>query len=161
MRSVNGIEPKVLKSSLLSKSTIRQRSARVKRTIVSSLLLTSLVDAFSILVIFLIMNSASSQAPLSSDGLNLPSSHQSYEITEGHTVKIKDGRYFVNGESTSLGALEMALAKVFKIKKANIDQSHSLIILADKEMDYSSLNPIMLAGSKAGFQQFKFAVVSD
>lgn len=147
----------MLQSSLRSQSRIRPKGTSLKRRTVTSLLLTSLVDAFSILVIFLIMNHASSQETLEFDNskLQLPIAEQSQLIEDGVVVKVENNMFTVGKDTVGLGQLVEAL----KAAKGELDvKKDGIIIVADKKMDFADLSPVITAGSNAGFIKFKFAV---
>jgi hypothetical protein len=44
-------------------------------------------------------------------------------------------------------------------ENATADKKEGLVIVADRNMDYEALSPVILAGSQAGFTKFKFAVI--
>jgi biopolymer transport protein ExbD len=148
----------MLHSALASTSRLRPSGHGRKRSLAASLMLTSLVDAFSILVIFLIMQNSASQDVVNVDKIQLPTAMESGMIAEGVTVRIEAGGIFkieeksvrVDGLLTELKALSAATAGAKK---------ESLIIVGDRAMDYEALSPVILAGSQAGFTKFKFAVI--
>lgn len=125
---------------------------------VASLMLTSLVDAFSILVIFLIMNHSTSQDVVNlGQHITLPKADQSQFIQEGVVVRLENGKFMVEDQDIALGNL----ARHLKTLNDSVEtaKKDGLIIVADRDLDYESLSPVILAGSNAGFTKFKFAVV--
>lgn len=125
---------------------------------VASLMLTSLVDAFSILVIFLIMNHSASQDVVNiGDKLELPKAVESQMIQEGIVVRIEGGQFLVEEKPVQLGQLAAHLKSLNE--NAEVAKKEGLIIVADRDSDYESLSPVILAGSNAGFTKFKFAVI--
>jgi biopolymer transport protein ExbD len=118
-------------------------------------MLTSLVDAFSILVIFLIMNNATSQEAINADKMTLPKAEQSQVIQDGVVIKVNGNRYTVDSKEVSLRDLSQAL----KAAQGSVDaKKDGLIIVADKKLDYSDLSPVIAVGSQQGFSKFKFVV---
>ncbi len=148
-----------LGSALGGQSMIRPKQIRTRRMMVASLMLTSLVDAFSILVIFLIMNNANSQDVVNvGDKITLPQTQESQFIQEGIVVRIEnDGRFSVEEKPVAIGELSSRLKALND--GAETARKDGLIIVADRDLDYESLSPVILAGSSAGFTKFKFAVV--
>ena len=120
-------------------------------------MLTSLVDAFSILVIFLIMNTANSQDVVNVDKLQLPQASESGMIAEGITVRIENGGFVVEDKHVKLGDLAAELKS--RNASATVAKKEGLIIVGDRSLDYEALSPVILAGSHAGFTKFKFAVI--
>src|SRR5580692_6265175 len=96
----------LLHSPLKQQSSLRPSQGKRRRSTISSLMLTSLVDAFSILVIFLIMNHSASQESLDVDTqrMALPSATDSQLIMEGVTVRIDGANYLVEKQTISKGA---------------------------------------------------------
>lgn len=141
-----------MQSPLSAQSAIKPENGKKKRSLLMSLTLTSLIDAFSILVIFLLSSSSNSGQPLDMRGkLQLPASAQSESVGFGTVVKLDMGHYFVNDKEVSLDQLTKALY--------DITGKDSLIIQADRRAGFSSLSPVILAASHAGFEKFKFAVL--
>jgi biopolymer transport protein ExbD len=147
-----------LSSALAGQSMIRPKQNRGRRMMVASLMLTSLVDAFSILVIFLIMNHSTSQEVVNlGQNITLPKAEQSQFIQEGVVVRLEGGKFMVEDKEVALGGLARHLKGLNDSVKTA--RKEGLIIVADRDMDYESLSPVILAGSNAGFTKFKFAVV--
>ncbi|MGE4131491.1 MAG: ExbD/TolR family protein [Bdellovibrionales bacterium] len=144
-------------AGMIGKSQLRPGKGRKKKSVLTSLMLTSLVDAFSILVIFLIMNHATNQENLPiGEKIQLPESVQSQMIQNGVVVRIENGGIWVEDKPVSLSDLTLHLKNLH----ARPESQQGLIVVADKKMDYADLNPVILAGSAAGYTQFKFAVVT-
>lgn len=146
-----------LHSALGGQSMIRPSQARARRTLTASLMLTSLVDAFSILVIFLIMNNATSSEALNiGNKVTLPQAGESQLIQEGIVVRVEDNKFMVEDKEVSQGQLIATLKSLND--SAEAAKKEGLIIVADRNLDYNDLSPVILAGSQAGFTKFKFAV---
>jgi biopolymer transport protein ExbD len=147
-----------LGSALAGTSRLRPKGSRTRRTMVASLMLTSLVDAFSILVIFLIMNhSANNEVVNVGDKIALPQARESQFIQNGVVVRVEGGRFMVEEQPVEKADL-IARLKALN-SSADMAKREGLIIVADRSMDYADLSPVILAGSQAGFTKFKFAVI--
>lgn len=148
-------------SAIGSHSTLNPKEGRKRRTGEAGLILTSLVDAFSILVIFLMMNTGNPQAEIKmAKDVTLPDSQQSQPVTLTPTIKIENGKYLLNDEEVRVDQLAPTLKALHeKLEQEGASEKESLTILADKEMDFSTLNPLVLAAGTAGFTEFKFAVM--
>ncbi len=148
----------MLASPIAGQSRLRPNGSRARRTMVAGLMLTSLVDAFSILVIFLIMNHSANQEVLNvGDKIQLPQARESQFIQEGVVVRLEGGQYFVDDKPVALSTLVARLKSLND--GATAAKKEGLIIIADRQMDYADLSPVILAGSSAGFTKYKFAVV--
>ena len=148
-----------LGSALAGTSMLRPRAgAHVRRTMIASLMLTSLVDAFSILVIFLIMNhSANNEVVDVGNKITLPVAGESQLIQNGVVVRVEGGKFLVEDKAVALSDLVSHLKKLNS--SVEMAKREGLIIVADRQMDYAGLSPVILAGSQAGFTKFKFAVI--
>lgn len=158
LNSTKTLNHSPLASALEGAGMLRPAQKRSRRAGVAGLMLTSLVDAFSILVIFLIMNNATSSESLNiGKNVQLPSVSEGALIQDGVTVRLENGKFFVEDKAVDKGSLISTL-KAFN-ENATVARKEGIIIVADKTLDYEDLNPVILAGSQAGFTKFKFAVI--
>lgn len=129
-----------------------------KKELGLALPLTSLIDAFSIIVIYLLIGTQSGGIEADTKGLmNLPTADAAAALdTQIPTLRIEKGRYFINDEQVSERNL---ISKLSEVKKASGDKEMALMIQADTKMKYSDLDPLIKAGSLAGIEKLKFAVV--
>lgn len=147
-----------LSSRLGSTSMLRPKHKRSGRSTVASLMLTSLVDAFSILVIFLILNHSANNEVLNlGNHIQLPQARESEFIQNGTVVRLEGNKIMVEEKEVALSEL------LGQLKQLNTSgdtaKREGLIIVGDRNMDFNELSPVILAGSQAGFTKFKFAVM--
>ncbi len=141
-----------MRSPLQGFSTLKPKGGKNSRQLLFSLSLTSLIDAFSILVIFLLMNVGSGQEVNITKGMTLPTATQGETIAEeGVVVTVNQGRYFIESN-------ELTRDQVFQ-HLYQMDKKKSLILEADKATSYEALSPIIVAAGQAGIEKFKFAVL--
>ena len=157
LETASPLKQSALGSVLANTSMIRPRGGGHRRTMIASLMLTSLVDAFSILVIFLIMSHSTNNEIVNTDKIVLPTAKESSLIQAGVVVRVEAGRFMVEDKPVALGNL-VAHLKALNASVA-VARREGLIIVADRQMDYADLSPVILAGSSAGFTKFKFAVI--
>lgn len=119
-----------------------------------SLNLTALIDAFCILVIFLLsnMNGQIQQLDLGKD-LVLPAAAQTEELTAGLTVRIEKDELFVDDKKITEAQIAKALLDAKKPELVN------LIIQADRASDYEKIGMVLRAGGQAGYEKYIFAVL--
>lgn len=150
------------KSSPLTDSMVLKGGAKKKnharRELALALPLTSLIDAFSIIVIYLLIGTQNSGLETKVSGkVNLPrASHSQGVDKETAILRIEKGSYYLNDKIVAGAQLSDKLAE---LKKKNIDEKVELMIQADTEMKYADLDPLIKAGSQAGIEKLKFAVV--
>lgn len=119
--------------------------------------LTSLIDAFCIIVIYLLIGTQTTGVESKIPGqMSLPTAEHSQAIEkEIATLKIEKGNYFLNEKPvarTSLGA------KLAELKKSTAE-ALELLVQADTNMEYADLDPLLRAGSEAGIEKLRFAVI--
>lgn len=157
------LEATAFQSVLANQSVLRPKTGNWKRILALDLLLTALIDAFSILVIFLLMSFSSSGDLLTlSEDQQLPSAGQADVLERNPVVKIeKDKMYLEDKEvnsSTIVGEL-LNLRKQFSETNPGEEYPGIVTIQADRRIKYESLNQIVLAAAQAGFSDVRFAVL--
>lgn len=128
------------------------------RELALALPLTSLIDAFSIIVIYLLIGTQTSgiesTIPMK---MTLPMAEHAVGLEkETTTLTIQKGVYRLNDEVIPVRVLAQKLAE---IKRSSKEDSMELLVQADQEMKYEELDPLLKASSASGFEKMKFAVV--
>lgn len=127
-------------------------------------MLTSLIDAFTVIILYLLVAGSGTPSQLTVEGeeKNLPVASQLKTLDSGTIVRVEDGRYFVEGKETALSQIAETLRKInSKFVPSDLQPQASLVIQANKQLDFSQLSPLIRAGSISGFSQFKFAVIQE
>jgi biopolymer transport protein ExbD len=129
---------------------------------VATMMLTSLVDAFTIIVIYLIVNSSANEQIEVKEGLQLPKASFSQVIDQSPMVIFKNGKFLINDQVVPEAQLQKAL---LDLKNKNLsffsaDQS-AIVVQADENIDFEDLQPIVVASAHAGIKQVKFAVLQQ
>jgi len=128
-----------------------------KKNLIFSLNLTTLIDAFCILVIFLLsnMNGQLQNIQIGKD-MVLPISHQNDLLDQGLVVRLeKDGFSVDEKKLTTSEQLAQALIDA----KTKNTAHKSIIIQADRQSDFSAVSVILRAAGLAGFEKYMFAVL--
>lgn len=148
-------------SPLKASSVIRPKGRIAGKALAATLLLTSLVDAFSILVIYLLMNTTAANETLNiNKEIKLPMAAQSEILTAGLLVKINNDKYTINEEAVQPSKLfDYLQSSQARLKDSGDDRAGKLIIQADKAASFELINPIISAGVQSGFEIIKFAVL--
>ena len=139
-----------------------------RRKAVAVLMLTSLIDAFSILVVYLLMffSDTGEMAYVSSD-INLPQASSIDRLDRYSIIQVKGDGYFVEEkklDSDSLVSYLVGLKKRLNLSSGQPggnDFRETITIQADKAVKYRDLSPIIQACSHAGFSHIKFAVLAE
>jgi biopolymer transport protein ExbD len=149
-----------LRSPIKETSFIRRRSGKMKKAIVGHLALTSLIDAFTILVLFLIVNSSSAEQIDMKDGITLPTASYSSELDRSPVIVYKNGTFLIDDQAVAENDLKGRLEQLRERTKGFFKSGESSILVqADENVSFDKLQPIMIASSYAGIRHVKFAVL--
>ncbi len=141
---------KILGTSYISKT---KAGPTTKREAHAGLSLTSLVDAFTVILIYLLVAGSAGGVELkSSKGVQLPQASYSEVLNESAVVRLDKGRYFLNDKTISLDRLAEGL-------RQSKNKFSGMVIQADRRLQFSDLNPIVLSGLAAGYSKIQFAVM--
>ncbi|MFZ3229662.1 MAG: biopolymer transporter ExbD [Pseudobdellovibrio sp.] len=161
------ISDSVLNQSVLSgvietSSILNPRGAKLKRSLALDLLLTALIDAFSILVIFLLMSfSSTGEILFVSKNMELPKAHLAEVLERNPIIKIDDGKLYVEDKIVTADSITESLLEVRK-QYSNLHPGEAFpgiaTIQADRRVKYEFLNQVILAMNQAGYSDIKFAV---
>lgn len=152
------LKRQIEKSPLLQLKRVQQQGGGGKRrNFIFSLNLTTLIDAFCILVIFLLsnMNGQLQNIQIGKD-MVLPVSRQNDLIDEGIVVRLESDGFSVDEKKFSSGDL---LTKALIEAKNKLAGKNSIIIQADRQSDFSAISTILRAAGIAGFDKYLFAVL--
>jgi biopolymer transport protein ExbD len=148
------------RSMLTEVQTLRAgvRKKSFGKEIALALPLTSLIDAFSIIVIYLLIGTQNSGMESAIPGkMKLPMAEHAVGLDkETPILKIEKGVYYVNDQVIATSALRN---KLTEMRNASANKELELLVQADQEMDYQELDPLLKAGSESGLTKMKFAVV--
>jgi biopolymer transport protein ExbD len=132
-------------------------ASHAKKEIATTLTLTSLVDCFTTILAYLLL--ATSFGGESMDipkNMALPHAYHSTTLEGGLVVMVENGRYF-------LGKTPIAVDRLAEVLKAEKERTHTpyVVIQADKKTSFAQINPAVLSGLQAGFEQVRFAVLQE
>lgn len=135
----------------------------MKRQVAADLLLTALIDAFSILVIFLLMNfSSTGEILMIGKNQELPKASLAAVLERNPVIKIDDGKLYVEDklvDANSITAELLELRKKYQELHPNEAFPGVATIQADRRVKYEFLNQVILGMNQAGYSDIKFAVV--
>ncbi len=144
-------------------SHLNPKGKKHQKNMYSDLLLTALIDAFSILVIFLLMSfSANGEVIYMNKDMELPKAAQSEKLERTTVVKLESDKIFIEDKEIPKEGLVAALMDVrknYKETHPNEEFPAVLTIQADRRIQYKDINNIVLATGNAGFSDIKFAVI--
>ncbi len=157
------LEKTALHSSLGGHSIIRPQGSDRKKSIVADLLLTALIDAFSILVIFLLMSFSSGEMLFVSKGQELPKASHAAVLERNTLIKIENDRLYLEDKEVALADIVTALLQARK-EWADLHAGQEfpgiLTIQADRRIKFEQISQVIQASSHAGFSDIKFAVIA-
>jgi biopolymer transport protein TolR len=135
--------------------------------------LVSLMDIFTILVFFLLAQSAAVEVLPNTDKLELPESLAQEHARETVVVMITAEDILVNGRSAMRTSEAMSSAELTPLRKVLEEQAKRIVkvgegderdrgeitIMADKNLPYSLLKKVMLTSTQANYGLLSFAVL--
>ena len=137
---------------------------RRSNNLTSPLILTPLIDVFSILVVYLLLNfSVTQEMPYMSKEINLPLAKNGIELENHVIVKFKNGKYFIEEDEVLVHKLVEKLLErqsQSNFNKKSVSLSTTLVVQADRKEKYKYLNEIVLAANQTGYSDIKFVVLS-
>lgn len=159
------IKTTALHSPLAEASQISPSQKRHKKSLAAGLMITSLVDAFSILVIFLLASYTKSGEVLSlPKNFELPVSFHAEDLKKNILIKLDEGKIFLEDQEVSIDELLTRLLELRReiSHKNQMGKSRelALTIQADRRVKYEKMSQIILAGAQSGFDELKFAVLN-
>jgi biopolymer transport protein ExbD len=132
-----------------------------KKQLYTGLQLTSLIDCFSILIVYLLMVTSLGQNVVEVPaGMTFPKATQGSEAEPSLIVEVRGTQYSIDGKILSMSSLVSEL-KRRATSNTSGEQNKSLIIQADQKTQYADINPLITAGLVAGYQQVGFAVLRE
>jgi biopolymer transport protein ExbD len=148
-----------------------ERRSRNKTTL--DMNLVSLIDIFTLLIFFLLSNTAAVEVLPSSKAVKLPESTAEKAPKETVVLVVNDKDILVQGRKVAsvsdvmaatddviapLKAELDAQAKVQTIRKENEAQSKAITIMGDRDISYRLLRKVMVTCARANFSEVSFAV---
>jgi biopolymer transport protein ExbD len=142
-----------------------------KKALAMSLMLTSMVDMFSMLVVFLLQTFSSSPEILITKGLTLPDSITSAEVKEAPVVSLsKDGNLYLDqilvGETKNILKDPQMLIKKLNVIKNKWVETHSgtpfpgeINLQADETVKSTTVSNLMGILTNGQFQSIQLAVM--
>ena len=140
-----------------------EHQARRKKTL--ALNLVSLMDIFTILVFFLLVNSSDVQTLPNSKGLEMPDSIAEVPARETIVVKVTPEQIAVDGVAVigvpeaSRSASNVLAPLGDALRAQNRAHQTEITVMADKSLPYSLLKKIMTTCADAQFERVSLAVI--
>lgn len=158
----------------MKQSGIQKRAARRNRnTSTVDLNLVSLIDIFTILIFFLLINTGVAEVLPNSKSIKLPESTAEKQPRETLTVLVSASDIVVEGRKVATvgdvidkesdvipglkAELDLLLARPV-VRAENEAQKKAITILGDREIPYRLLRKVMVTCARAGFTDVSFAV---
>ena len=158
------------------KSTRRmQRMARNRHKRLPGMNLTSLMDVFTILVFFLLVNSSSSEVLAPPKNITLPDSVVETKPKETVVILVSEETIMVQGEVVVTvedvvnskqdaiieisNKLESVKQSVIGVSTKTVSKSREVTILSHKKVPFKVLRKVMSSCTYAGYENISLAVI--
>jgi len=145
------------------------------RAKIAALNLTSLMDVFTILVFFLLVNSASTEVLETPKQLTLPASVVEEKPRETVVIFVSSTEVTVQGERVALVAdilaadgqnvtaigerLSQVSDTILGLSTRSVANSREVTILADKSVPFNVIKKVMSTCTSRGFERISLAVI--
>jgi len=152
-----------------------KRMARNHKKKLPGMNLTSLMDVFTILVFFLLVNSAASEVLEPPKKISLPDSVVEMKPNETAVIVVSESEVTVQGETVALvddiikskqdailgisNKLEEMRNNVIGVSTKAISESREVTILSHKTVPFKVLRKIMSSCTYAGYEKVSLAVI--
>ena len=152
-----------------------KRMARNHKKKLPGMNLTSLMDVFTILVFFLLVNSAASEVLEPPKKITLPDSVVEMKPNETAVIVVSESEVTVQGETIALvediikskqdailgisNKLEEMKKNVIGVSTKAISESREVTILSHKTVPFKVLRKIMSSCTYAGYEKVSLAVI--
>lgn len=150
-----------MRSPMKEGSKIRPSGSRFKKGVEATITLTSLIDAFVILVLYLVVASSPSDNVINiDDNITLPQTKNMSEPDGSPIVTFKQNGFYIDDQRIAEPQLKDSLrALAAKFKDSFKNNEASIVIQADENIGFEKLQPVLIASSHAGIKHVKFAVL--
>ncbi len=139
---------------------LRKNQSKTRKNIQATITLTSLIDAFVIIVLYLVVCNSPSDATIDlEDQLTLPQAKIFNQIDDSPVITFKNNHFFIEGKQINDSDLNASLKRISSSLDLKIKNKEASIILqADEKIDFHKLQPFLTASAHAGIKNVKFAV---
>ncbi|MDY6827915.1 MAG: biopolymer transporter ExbD [Pseudomonadota bacterium] len=131
--------------------------------------LVALMDIFTILVFFLLVNSSDVQEVPGTRAVQLPESMTPTLVRDTITVMVTSEHILVQGDPVlSVQAAQETKGEVLPLLRTALEarlsaraataKAHEITVLGDRSLSYSVLKKVMASASAAGFSELSLAV---
>lgn len=152
-----------------------KRMSRNRKKGVPAMSLTSLMDVFTILVFFLLVNSSASELLEAPKNIKLPSSVVETKPRETVVILISNEEVLIQGELVILVSeiidskreviveitrkLRELKKNVIGISTKTVAQSNEVTILSHRTIPFKVLRKVMVSSTYAGYEKISMAVI--
>jgi len=124
--------------------------------------LTSLVDCFAIILIYLLFATSFGEVDLEiPKDMQLPKAEKTSALLNSTIIQVRKDGYFIAGQQVPMNELAVTIKNLFETKQKDDKDAtkNSIVVQADKDMKFGEINPVVLTSLMAGFEEVQFAVL--
>ena len=156
------LTPSFFRSSLSKNSILANNTQESKKDLADTLMLTSLIDAFSILVIYLLMSfSSTGEMSYMRSDVELPKAQTIERLDKYPIIEVKENYYLIEEKKFDSKNIVAGLVSLKKRLASHSNEKDTITLQADKKVKYARLSLVIQACSHAGFSNIKFAVLGE
>lgn len=150
-----------MRSPLKEGSKLRPSGSKTSKSIQAAITLTSLIDAFVILVLYLVVASSPADNTINiEDNIVLPQTKMMQDPDGSPIVVYKKNGFYIEDALIPEAKLRESLQNLaVKFKDSFKNNEAAIVIQADENIGFEKLQPVLVASSYAGIKHVKFAVL--
>lgn len=138
---------------------LRKNKSKLRKNIQATITLTSLIDAFVIIVLYLVVCNSPSESMDLEDQIVLPQAKISNQLDGSPVVTFKNNQFLIDGQIVREADLSKQLSRITgNLKNKIANKEPAIILQADEKVDFHKLQPFLTASAHAGIKNVKFAV---
>ncbi len=138
---------------------LRKNQSKLRKNIQATITLTSLIDAFVIIVLYLVVCNSPSESMNLEDQIVLPQAKISNQLDGSPVITFKNNQFMIDGQIVREADLSKHLSRITgNLKNKIANKEPSIILQADEKVDFHKLQPFLTASAHAGIKNVKFAV---
>ncbi len=145
--------------SPLTSGYLFKKSGKKRKSIEAVITLTSLIDAFVIIVLYLVICNSPTESNVEiDDSIMLPQAQHYSQLDDSLVVTYRDNQFSIDGNVIREENLSAEISRLSASFFSTLKKESAIILQADENIDFHKLQPFLVASAHAGIKSVKFAV---
>ena len=145
--------------SPLTSGYLFKKSGKKRKSIEAVITLTSLIDAFVIIVLYLVICNSPTESNVEiDDSIMLPQAQHYNQLDDSVVITYRNNQFLIDGKVIPEKNLTQEIARVSTSLFSSLKKESAIILQADENIDFHKLQPFLVASAHAGLKNVNFAV---